>query len=185
MDRQKHSRQVPRIRVVKNRERKARKRTQRTMDRCKMLAGWNRAAEELMSKRATALKNGQVKSHNLLKPLSVEQAGMLAENQHRAMLARVGRPLGYKSDLIGAEFGRLLVWERIAELNRVPQYLCLCACGSAIAVGANLLIQKRKVSCQCVKQKSRRQRKWRVKKRLIAFGRKRRHASKFRASLAA
>src|SRR5258708_1901997 len=102
----------PHVRVVvKNRKRKHRKFTQRTIDRRKMLAGWNRAAEKLMAVRLKAIEDGKVTRHNLLKPLSPQKAGELAENQHRAMLARVGRGMSYKSDLTGAEFGSLLVWE--------------------------------------------------------------------------
>jgi len=175
-----------RVAVVKNRKRKHKKGAHRTIDRRKMLAGWNRAAEKLTAVRLKAIAGGRVTRHNLLKPLSPQQAGELAENQHRAMLARVGRGMSYKSDLTGTEFGSLLAWERLStEVNRVPQYLCLCVCGSAIVVGANLLIQRRKLSCQCVKKKTRRQQRWRVKKRLAAMGRKRRHARKFRLSLAA
>jgi hypothetical protein len=167
--------------VVKNRKRKNKKKAQRTMDRRKMLSGWNRAAERLAAHKREDIEKGSVTRHNLLKPLSPEQAGMIAENQRKLMLAKLGRRTTYMSDLTGAEFGKLLVWRRLStEVNGVPHYLCLCACGdSAIAVPANLLIQRRKTSCRCVKEKTRKQRCWRRKKRLAACGRKRRHARKF------
>ncbi len=94
------------------------------MDRRKKLAGWNRAASRYM---ATKPK----KTHNPLKTLSVERAGLVAENQRQAMLAKIGRPLTVKSDLLGAEFTKLLVCERLPnEVNGcIPRYLCLCSCG--------------------------------------------------------
>jgi hypothetical protein len=166
--------------VVKNRTRKNKTKAHRTMDRRKMLAGWNRAAERLATAKRNAIEDGLVTRHNPLKLLSPQQAGELAENQRRLMIAKVGRPMNYKSDLKGAEFGKLLVWERLpAEINSVPQYLCLCVCGSAVAVAANLLVQRRKVSCRCVKNKTRRQRRWSLKKRLAAVGRKQRYARKY------
>jgi hypothetical protein len=158
------------------------------MDRRKMLEGWNRAAERLAASKRKAIKDGWVTRHNLLKPLSPLQAGMIAENQHRAMLAKVGRRMNYyRSDLIGAEFGKLLVWQRLpTEVNGdVPRYLCLCVCGSNCEVAANLLVQRLKKHCRCVNKKNRRMRRWRSKKRLAAMGRKRRHARKFRLAMAA
>jgi hypothetical protein len=173
--------------VVKNRKRTNKKKAHRTMDRRKMLAGWNRAAERLATAKRKAIEDGLVTRHNPLKLLSPQRAGELAENQRRLMLAKVGRRTTYMSDLTGAEFGKLLVWQRLStEVNGVPHYLCLCACGdSAIGVPANLLIQRRKTSCRCVKDKTRRQRRWRLKKRLAATGRKRRFARKFRLAMAA
>jgi hypothetical protein len=172
--------------VVKNRKRKHKKNTQHMMDRRKMLAGWNRAAEKVAAKKRKAIEDGLVTRHNLLKLLGPKEAGELAENQRRLMLAKAGRPTTYKSDLTGMEFGKLLVWQRLStEVNGVPHYLCLCVCGSAIGVAANLLIRHRKVSCRCVKEKTRRQRRWRLKKRLAALGRKRRYARKFRLAMAA
>jgi hypothetical protein len=145
-----------------------------------MLAGWNRAASRYM---ATKPK----KTHAPLKPLSVEQAGLIAENQRRAMLAKLGRPLTVKSDLLGAEFHKLLVWERLPnEVNGdVPRYLCLCSCGHTCEVAANVLLRGRKRDCGCMGRERRRIKAWRMKKRLQASGRKRRPARKFWGLLAA
>jgi len=152
-----------------------------------MLNGWNRAAMKLATTKHEALECGSVTHHNLLKPLTPQQAGEIAENQRRAMLAKVGRRLNYKSDLVGAEFSKLLVWERLPNESNgnVPRYLCLCSCGRTCEVAANLLIQRRKWHCGCGTKKNRRMRRWRLKRRLQAMGRKRRHARKFRLAMAA
>jgi hypothetical protein len=187
LDAVEEARRKPRVRVVvKNGKRKHKKNTQRMMDRQKMLAGWNRAAEKLAAAKRKAIEDGLATCHSLLRPLSPQQAGEIAENQRNAMLAKVGGRTTYRSDLTGAEFGKLLVWQRLlSEVNGVPQYLCLCSCGSICHVAANRLIQRRKTHCGCVSKKSRRVRRWRLKKRLAAVGRKRRHARKFRLSMAA
>jgi len=151
------------------------------MDRRKQLAGWNRAASRYM---ATKPK----KTHAPLKPLSVKQAGLIAENQHKALLAKFGRPLTVKADLLGAEFHKLLVWERLPhEVNGcIPRYLCLCSCGRRTCeVAANVLLRGRKSDCGCMARERRRIKIWRMKKRLQASGRKRRSARKYWGLLAA
>jgi hypothetical protein len=150
------------------------------MDRRKMLEGWNRAAHRYTKTRPK-------ETHSLLKPLTVEQAGLLSENQRQAMLAKAGSPLTYKSDVTGAEFSKLLVWERLPnEVNgNVPRYLCLCSCGRTCEAAANLLLSGRKTDCGCVARERRRIKAWRVKKDLQAHGRKRRSARKFYGLIAA
>jgi hypothetical protein len=167
-----------------------RKRKVAVIDRRKVLDGWERAAvsyvKPLVEIRKKAIENGTATQRSMLKPNPPHIAGELAENDRKRMLARVGQRLNYKkSDLRGAQFGYLLVWERLPnEANGdVPRYLCLCTCGQTCEVAANLLVQRVKHHCGCRAAKKRRMRRWRLRRRLKAAGRQRRSARKFRVGM--
>lgn len=60
------------------------------------------------------------------------------------------KTLGFRGDLTGQRFGRLLVLEQLADKDRYTQFLCQCDCGEkTIVKGSNLKYGTTK-SCGCL-----------------------------------
>ncbi len=136
------------------------------MDRKRMKAGWRRAAKKLLARKP---------AQQAIRPrLTPEEAAEIAATRQRIAMRKKRRTV--RSDLIGYEFGLLLVWGRLPVLvnGDIPKYECLCACGNdECEADAHALLRGRKKHCGCRKAERDRLRAWRRKQRLAKLGRKR------------
>ena len=162
------------------------------MNRTRMLQGWEMAARKAMKKHA--LKDS--KNIPLVPKISLAEYAEMELTRERIRNRNGSKGLGFQSNLLGKDFGLLLVWQRLDTLtnDQIFRWVCLCACGNICERSANVLLKKTRVHhCGCLRDLRRRVAKHRRKrKRMEVFadarrmrvqwvvaGRKRRPAKKF------
>jgi hypothetical protein len=152
--------------VVKGKTRKKKRTNGRPMTHAAKVAGWNKAAVPFMQQRQQSL--------NIRKTsITLGEAEQIDANSRAAAKRTAGKRLTPVDNLIGADFGLLLVWVLSSGGGQVKKYHCLCACGKPFEVSVGALLNGRKKDCGCRLKAKRRQQRCRKRQKLARQGRKR------------
>jgi hypothetical protein len=110
------------------------------MDAIRMHAGWVRAHKKF-------LKQHPVNAQGFHTP-KLTQGEVEQMEQNRQRHAASDTPLLRRSNLVGREFGLLLVWA-LHAVNHSPWWFCLCACGGFAKFQAHVLVSGKVTDCGC------------------------------------
>jgi hypothetical protein len=161
--------------VVKMKTRKKKRTNGRPMTHAAKVAGWNKAA-------VAYLRMTQQNVNMRKTSITLEEAAQMDAYSRAVAKRTAGERLTFSDNLIGVDFGLLLVWKLSAVEGQVKKFICLCACGNkktcVCEVAASMLAKGRKKDCGCRLKARRRQQHCRKRQKLAGQGRRRAHWKK-------
>jgi hypothetical protein len=159
--------------VVKKRGTRKKKRTNgKPMSHAAKVAGWNKAAVAYlrMTQQNVTMRKTSI---------TMDEAAQMDAYSRAVAKRTAGKRLTFSANLIGADYGLLLVWKLSAVEGQVKKFICLCACGNrktcVCEVAASMLVNGRKKHCGCRLKAKRRQQHCRKQQKLARQGRRRGH----------
>lgn len=154
--------------VSKKRTRKKKRKNGKPMTHAAKVAGWDEAA--LRWRREHPLLYIRQTSS-----ITMEEAMQMDTNSRAAAKRTSGKLMGHDDNLLGADFGLLLVWKLSADGGQVKRYHCLCACGKPCEVPVAWLLNSKQRDCGHKLKDKRRQQRHRKRQKLARQGRERAH----------
>jgi hypothetical protein len=110
------------------------------MNRKRTLAGWRTAARRAMDKQPDV---------PVARSVMTPEQRIAADAIERKRTATTHRG----KNLVGYEFGKLLVWLRHTAGSAFNYWICLCGCGQITdPIPAHLLVEGQRTDCGCVEQ---------------------------------